>query len=161
MLLSLQIIADIYAPNIPNIYTQIPHARVIGSLNCSQFSDLRTAEFIVDSGASFTTLLPYHVVMLGINWQILPYASIQCTTATGDRVNPRLLQDVELHINKNDGKPNSEEIFILPYIHVMPPSLQEQIPRSYSLLGMDVLRNFPNWHWDFDKMCLFLSHQTP
>ena len=153
----MSIIADIYAPKIPTLYTQIPHARVIGSFQCSQFNDFRTAEFLIDSGASFTTLLPYHVIALDIDWENLANARTPCMIANGEPIYAKLLPDVELHINRNDGKPKSEEIFVLPYIHVIPVPMRQRIPVSASLLGMDVLRNFPNWHWDFDNMYLTLS----
>jgi hypothetical protein len=147
----LQIIADIYPP--------YPHAKIIGSLKCSQFSDLRTVEFLVDCGATITTLLPYNVIDLGINWEGLECAKRPCYTATGDPIYPRILSEVELHLDKNDGKPNSVEIFILPFIHVVPPlrsksqknQLQPQRQVTNSLLGKDVLAYFSNWHWDFDN----------
>jgi hypothetical protein len=152
----LQIIADIYPPN--------PHAKIIGSLKCSQFNDLRTVEFVVDSGATFTTLLPFHVTLLGIDLEILEPAPKPCYTATGTPIYPLLLPDVELHLEKNDGKRNSFEIFTLPFIHCMPtlppnPSnrLSPQRVAINSLLGMDVLSNFSNWHWDFEVGELFLN----
>ncbi len=152
----MHIVADIYPPN--------PHARIIGSLNCSQFNDLRTVEFVVDSGATFTTLLPYHVNSLGINIGILRRAPKPCYSATGDSIYPHILPNVELHLDKNDGQPRSEVIFTLPFIHCMPPlppnPLDQIAPLreiTTSLVGMDVLRHFSKWNWNFEKGELHLD----
>ncbi|HLE75909.1 MAG TPA: hypothetical protein VI864_07710 [Candidatus Bathyarchaeia archaeon] len=151
----MQIIADIYPTS--------PHAKIIGSLKCSQFSDLRTLEFVVDSGATFTTLLPYHVLSLGIDCSDLSRTTRPCYSANGDPMYPYELPKVELHLDKNDGKTNGVEIFVLPLIHCMPPPPRDpqQEPQQFritnSLLGMDVLKIFKNWIWDFENGQLHLN----
>jgi len=77
-------------------------------------------DFLIDSGASYTTLLPYDAVRLGISFNILSDFPKPCCTATGLLAFPKVLPDVELHLDRNDGNPNSEEIFVLPFIHCMP-----------------------------------------
>jgi predicted aspartyl protease len=158
------IIGDIY----PAPLNRPPnrHAEIIGSLKCPQFNALKTVVFIVDSGASFTTLLPYDVVNLGINCDELNDAEKPCYTATGEPIYPKILPDVELHLNKNNGVTGAEHIFLLDFIHcIKPPSVQDRrvlLPQqetfTLSLLGMDVLYHFTRWTYDFEECQLRLDY---
>jgi hypothetical protein len=160
----LSIIADIYhsPPKSPPNW----HAQIIGTLKCPHLSNVKTEiiTFFVDSGSSITTLLPFDVDRLGINYNALLYANCPCTTATGERVFPKILPNVELTLNTYDGNgKGKEDIFALPNIHCMKPlsQLDRAMPCevfTYSLLGMDVLHNFRKWHWDFDAGELRLSY---
>ena len=80
-----------------------------------------------------------------------------CSIADGSNVRPKMLQEVELRINKKDGKSYSEEIFVLPYILVMPIHKNKPLIKANSLLGMDVLQGYPNWRWDFINNFLYLN----
>ena len=152
------LIADIFYTKDVMTNAQIPHAKIIGSLKCRQFADLRDAEFLVDSGATKTTISPFQAAMLlTVDTDRLPTAPNHCSIADGSNVRPKMLQDVELSINKRDGKPNSEWIFTLPYILVMPIQKKKPLIKSNSLLGMDILANFPAWRWDYTNNFLYLN----
>jgi hypothetical protein len=149
-------------PVTPNIrlatlygHEPVPHGRVIGSVKCPQFNELKNVDFLIDSGSTFTTLLPYDVITLEIDWESLPLANFNCMCASGNYFRPRVLADVEIHLNNEDGVPTLEEVFKLPFINVMPPSEDQSHAEPYSLLGMDVLRNFSIWRWQFNSK-LFL-----
>ncbi len=111
-------------------------------------------------------MLPFDVDRLGIDYNALRYADDPCTTATGERVFPKILPKVELTLNSFDANGKSkEDIFVLPYVNCMKPpqALDRRLPSeifTYSLLGMDVLHNFREWHWDFDAGELRLSYNT-
>lgn len=164
MFVFLSIIADIYPS--PKTLPPNRHAQVIGTLKCPHLHNAKTENiiFFVDSGSSITTLLPFDVYKLGINYDALRYSKEACTTATGERVFPKTLPNVGLTLNTHDAKGNSkEDIFVLDYIHCMKPPapLDRTLPTevfTYSLLGMDVLHNFKDWHWDFKLGELHLSY---
>ncbi len=112
--------------------------------------------FILDTGASHTTFLPYHVLTLLIDWKKLPKAAMPCTVATGEKVYPRVLENVKITLNA-EGEPNNETSFEIRYVHLMPPFKNaEYESETYSLLGMDVLNNFPIWRWAIEKRILSL-----
>lgn len=152
------LIADIFYTKDILTNAQIPHAKIIGTLSCKQLAGLRDTEFLIDSGATKTTISPFQaVVFLSIDTDHLPTAPNVCSIANGTNIRPKMLQEVELRINKRDGKPNSEWIFVLPYILVMPVHKSKPLVKANSLLGMDVLRNFPYWQWDFANNFLYLN----
>lgn len=133
----------------------VHHASLIGSLKLSPFdSALYKVRFLVDCGASRTTLSPYHVLALGIDWMSLPKSRYGCTLADGSVIYPKMLANVELHLSNQGG----ELIFQLPYINAMPPPKSRVIEQTSSLLGMDVLCNFTEWRWDFANGLLCLKH---
>lgn len=152
------LVADIYYTKDILTNAQVPHAKIIGSIRCKQFGDLRDAEFLIDSGATKTTISPFQAaVFLAVDTDHLPTAPNTCSIADGSNVRPKMIQDVELRINKRDGKPNSEEIFALPYVLVMPVHKSKPLIKASSLLGMDILSNFPTWQWDFVNGFLYLN----
>jgi predicted aspartyl protease len=163
VLLFLSIIADIY----PSSRKTSPnyHAQIIGTMKCHHLGNIQKEfiTFFVDSGSSITTLLPFDVDRLGIDYESLDYADSPCTTATGERIFPKILPEVELTLTTYDGAGKKEDVFLLPTINCMKPSkeLDKSLPVevfTYSLLGMDVLHNFKDWHWDFDKGELHLKY---
>lgn len=146
-------------PNV--VYTSIaghdpvPQARIIGSIECPRLEGIRNVNFLIDSGSCFTTLLSYDVVTLGIDWKSLPIATFMCRGANGVCFRPRILPDVKIHLTSNVGVPIPEVVFELPFINVVEPlkNLRDD-PDPYSVLGMDVLCNFPIWRWQSDKLFL-------
>jgi hypothetical protein len=136
----------------------VHHASLIGSLKLSPFDKgLQEVRFLVDCGASRTTLSPYHVLALGIDWMRLPKSRYGCTLADGSVIYPKMLANVEIHVSKRDGKSGGELVFQLPYINAMPPPKSRVIEQTSSLLGMDVLCNFVDWRWDFANCLLHLK----
>lgn len=158
MLPFLTLIADIDEPiGEKTIFTKIPFGKIIATIQSKRFREPQTFEFLIDSGTSFTTLLPYHVLSSEINCDYLPTASKPCFVANGQPIYPKLLYDVNISINSYFQGKRGEENFVLPFIHLMPPNTQQVLPRTLSLLGMDVLRNFSSWHWDYRTYQLFLN----
>ena len=103
MLFYLGLIADIYYTKDILTNAQVPHAKIIGSIRCRQFHDLRDTEFLIDSGATKTTISPFQAAMfLTIDTDHLPTSPNNCSIADGSNVRPKMLQDVELSINKRD-----------------------------------------------------------
>jgi predicted aspartyl protease len=150
----LPVIPSIYPTNVEN-HDPVPHARITGTINCPQFIEPRNVNFLIDSGACFTTLLPYDVVTLEIDWKRLDEANFDCRCANGDCFRPRILPNVEIRLNNEDGVPTKEEIFNLPFINVIPPpKVLKYEPDPFSLLGMDVLNRFRIWRWQPDKLFL-------
>jgi hypothetical protein len=154
----LSLIADIVSVVDPISNVEIKHATIIGSLKLDPFNnDLQEVKFLIDSGASRTTLSPYDVLALGIDWDHLPNSPFGCIIANGNKIFPKMLSNVEIHINRRDGKPRSEEVFELTYIHVMPIPKGKQIQKTSSILGMDILVNFATWQWDYTNNFLYLN----
>jgi hypothetical protein len=132
----------------------VHHASLIGSLKLRPFDkELHEVRFLVDCGASRTTLSSYHVLALGLDWERLPESRYGCTLADGSVIFPKMIVNVEIHVSKQGG----ELIFQLPYINAMPPPKTKIIEQTASLLGMDVLSNFRDWRWDFANGILCLK----
>lgn len=150
--------ADITSFFDPLSNIEIKHAYIIGSIKYDPFAeDLHEVKFLIDSGASRTTLSPYDVLALNIDWKRLHNSPFGCTIADGSKVYPKMLPNVEIHINRRDGKPHSESVFELAFIHVMPIPKGKPMEKSSSILGMDVLNNFSGWQWDYANKFLYLN----
>jgi len=136
-------------------------ANIVGYLGCSQFHGLKPVNFIVDTGATITTILPFDTLKLGIQCNGLKKAQMPCVTAKGE-IYPYMLSDVQVHLRCNDGKKDSFEIFPLSSIHCMSSKVKKKdsqiLTFPYSLLGMDILCYFRNWHWDFNDGTLKLDY---
>lgn len=137
-------------------------AIILGYLTCPYFSGLKPINFIVDSGANITTILPLDVLTLKIDCSRLKKAKTPCTTAKGE-IYPYILPKVQVHLKCNDGKRDSFEIFSLRQIHCLDPSdFQKRdsfmVKFPFSLLGMDILGFFGHWHWNFDDGTLTLDN---
>jgi hypothetical protein len=146
----LQLIADLNENN---------HGYVLGYILCSQLKKERRVLFYLDTCSSKTTLLDIDIVRLGFDWRNLNRAT--CSTAVGEAC-PFVLQDVTLRLEILN---NGEKIlypFPLEFIHLLPPDdpttiVPVQYVFAYSLLGMDVLKNFKTWKFEYQDKKLILE----
>lgn len=99
--------------------------------------------FLLDTGCSVTTLLPFDVNRFNLPWRrLIQDGPVQ--TGQG-HIQPRQLSDVTIRVRGETGLFNLEKVWIsqhFPYIHIMDPTFQCD---PYSLLGMDFLLNFNKW----------------
>lgn len=139
-------------------------AIVSGSLSCPQFIGFKPTHFIVDSGSVTTTILPLDVVKLGIDCRKLEKGPRPLTTAKGE-IFPYILPSVQLNLECNDGRAEALDMFPLERIHCIKPRASQKSDPSllfrhtFSLLGMDVLKYFKKWTWDFENKTLTLDYE--
>lgn len=117
---------------------------------------------LIDTGASCSCLLKDHVHYFKIPYQTLPDADSPITTASG-RTIPKLLPNVDLILPVRTDPPYTE-ITLLGFhfdeFQILPPK-RRYVPRPrhrvVSILGMDVLRIFKQWTWDWNEQQLILD----
>jgi hypothetical protein len=143
-------------------------------------------KFYIDIGATFTTLLDYDVSRLGINWRrlnrtaecigaserstpyVLPDVIIQLPTENNYQVSLEQYPLDEVYLI-----PPRALLFRFPFILLGSDRIHrfnewwlnkplKMIPLTtfncrFSLLGMDILKQFPNWYWDFVNKKLVLE----
>lgn len=121
---------------------------------------LTPISLLIDTGATYTSLLPGDVIRLGIPYEKLKASRSRLAIAIGE-VQPLLLNDVNLYVTVLEG--GVEQFLALNFetIRVIPPMKGYAIPASgaYSLLGMDVLKHFSRWRFEGDR--LFLDSEQP
>lgn len=134
------------------------HAFIIGSITCCQFREPKQIRFLVDTGASLTTILSYDTLRLGIDCTKLNVSEGSFNTANGKR-RAFSLTDVEINLNTNDGNSQQSTIILsLRAIPCFPPpiTIDESVvaEETYSILGMDVLFLFKKWQYTDNTLIL-------
>jgi len=132
-------------------------ARVNAFIRTPSNHTLTPITFLIDTGASYTCLLPSDVIRLGIPYAELKSSPSLLTTAIGE-VRPRLLDRVNIYLTVIEG--GTEQFLALNFknMRVIPPIEGRTTPAggtAYSLMGMDVLKHFPRW--SFEGEWLFLD----
>ena len=150
------VIANINSTVIGNHRPAI-QARIMGSIESPQLDEVKTLFFLIDSGAVYTTIMPFDVHTLGIDWENLPLADFNCKGASGESFRPRLLKNVKIHLNEEKITGTIDKSIELPSINIeeVPDKLTYD-PDPFSILGMDVLSMFQIWRWQFRSGKLFL-----
>ena len=98
-----------------------------------------TVEFLVDTGASRTTICDKDAVRLGINFEKLEQLR-EGMLGIGGLVDAYLLKSVKLTFRREDGKTHVEH---LDKIYVLKHAvLDERIMRIPSILGRDLLNKY-------------------
>lgn len=117
---------------------------------------------VLDTGASCSCLLRDHVRQFGIPFNKLNDAPWSSNTVSG-KVTSKLLPRVDLYLPVLTG-PDLSHNQMLPfhfdYFEIIPPKRcrpGRPSHRVVSLLGMDVLRYFKNWEWDWDQFKVYLD----
>ena len=138
------------------------HPYVTGYLLCSQYKGFKHARFYLDTGCTCTTILDVDAVKLGLDWSCLTKSIHPSMTASGG-VNPFELPNVIIGLQTFDdqGKRTLKQ-FPLRVLHIIPPDdptaiVPVQYSFSYSLLGIDVLKRFNHWYWDYKKKKVILE----
>lgn len=104
----------------------------------------RAITFLVDTGASYTTILDKDAKRLNINYRDLePQAEDDWARGIGGPVETYIMREVQLKFLSEDRRRVLWER-TLPQVHVLthPKERYEQIREMPSLLGMDFLRDF-------------------
>jgi len=104
----------------------------------------KAINFLVDTGASYTTILDKDAKRLGIDYRDLePKTKEDWARGVGGAVETYIMRDVQLKFLSDDRR---EVLFerTLPQVHVLkhPKEMYEQVREMPSLLGMDFLRDF-------------------
>jgi hypothetical protein len=150
------------------IYVELNENRqalILGYLMCPEFDEPKKVRFLVDTGASTTTILPVDVFKLGIECNALVRSSRPCTTANGAAAYPFQLPSAVVYLPRNDESGDFDEI-PLPFVLCMPfPPLpnkhtmnQPPYP-TFSVLGMDVLKRYKYWVFT-DKYLMLKENMT-
>lgn len=133
------------------------HAFIVGSITCSQFTEPKPIRFLVDTGASLSTILSYDALRLGIDCFKLESLGCSFGTANGRRFAYRL-KDAEITLITNDGLNGGTVTFSLQGMPCLPPpsTIDESMvaEEPYSLLGMDVLFLFKRWTYTDNTLIL-------
>ena len=134
-------------------------AYLMGYIACSQLSGARPVRFYIDTGSTITTLLGIDIVKLGLKWSTLRLT--RCDTAIGP-AEPYILPSVTILLKQ--WKDHEQELiaYNLKSINLLPPDDPTKVfPVEYdfafSLLGMDVLKNFNVWTWKHSEKQLLLE----
>ena len=135
------------------------HASVLGLISCSQLKEEQYVRFLLDTCSTITALLDIEVVKLGLVWKNLK--KTKCDTATGSTwafVMPKVKLRLEIF---NNGKKKLYP-FSLKAVNLLPPDdpttiFPVQYVFAYSLLGMDILKNFRTWTFEYEDKKLILE----
>lgn len=144
---------------VATIDDETSQASLIGYLSCDQFSTPRPVRFYIDSGSTITTLLSIDVVRLNLKWSHLKQTN--CDTAIGP-AEPFVLPSAKVILKTIDNQTEQLKPFPLGAINLLPPDdpcevYPVQYEFAFSLLGMDVLKEFKTWKWDWRKKQLLLK----
>jgi len=111
-------------------------AYVVAVLECEALRIRDTVEFLVDTGASRTTICDKDVVRLGIDFNMLERLS-EGMLGIGGLVDTYVLENVKLTFRREDEEShveNFDRIYVLKHA-----VLDERIMRIPSILGRDML----------------------
>ncbi len=152
------LIADIVTLQDELTNSVFTYATIAGSISHpKEIRKQQVIPFIVDSGATTTTLAPYYTKAIGIDWEELPQAQSPCTIANGRKFYARVLDYPKIKFNVKDEDKKKQETFSPQRILVVPYSKKKKkIKPTPNLLGMDILSNFSNWEWNHANGKLYL-----
>lgn len=114
-------------------------AYVVAVLESKLLSLRETVEFLVDTGASRTTICDKDAIKLGIDFSMLEKLS-EGMLGIGGVVNTYVLKDIKLVFRREDGRSHAESferIYVLKHT-----ILNEKIMRLPSILGRDMLNKY-------------------
>ena len=140
---------DRYTPPAPSIYARIEAKDIHGTPSLA---------FLIDTGASVTTILDSDLVKLGLDWNGLPKAP-RPLGGIGGTVETRLLESSRLLLKTGSG----EDVAERPTVHVAKHDLsrldtrgKELVAQLPSLLGRDVLERY-RFVYDRSRRQVFLE----
>jgi len=116
------------------------HVFVDGTIYHPSFNnEFYNFHFLIDTGASTTTVLPGDAKKMGINFSELPKRKKE-TRGIGKPVRPRFVKMAVIGFQSVD---HSQQILLpLNELNILEPDDEEVDQFTYSLLGMDMIKRF-------------------
>ncbi len=141
---------------------KLKQARVEGYIRWAPKWDNHPITFLVDTGASNSCILPDDVAKLGVESDALQVVTKTIVTANGP-VNLRVIPNAEIVLPVYVGLLDNKKAYLsfpMEHLPVLPPQQNfTPLPKElvFSILGMDVLSNFPKWI--FGKEQLYMENE--
>lgn len=109
---------------------------------CDEQSIKKPIEFLIDTGASKTTILDNDAIRLNIDYSKLKRLE-EGTTGIGGTVDAYIIPNVRLMFRIREGvhKEKFEQIFVIKHI-IKDKEMEERIRKIPSLLGRDFLNKY-------------------
>ena len=111
---------------------------------CDQLKQPIFLKFIIDTGATTSTILDGHCEILGLNCQQL---STSTAVVVGSKIQVSILPDIAFGFIDTQKKLHWEQ---LDSVTVIEPTVDSPKP-SFSIIGMDVLQRFDKLVYDFQR----------
>lgn len=111
---------------------------------CGQHKEPEFMNFLIDTGATTSTILEGHCEMLGLNCQQL---STYTAEVVGGEIQVSVLPDIEFGFIDTRERLHVE---LFDSIAVIEPTVVRPRP-GYSIIGMDVLQRFDKLVYDFRR----------
>jgi hypothetical protein len=141
---------------------KLKQARVEGYIRYPPNWENHPITFLVDTGASNSCILPDDVAKLGVDSDTLQTVTKTIVTANGP-VNLRVIQNAEIVLPVYVGLLDNKKAYLsfpMDNLAVLPPGPNfRALPPElvFSILGMDILSNFPKWI--FGKEQLYMENE--
>ncbi len=141
---------------------KLKQARVEGYIRYPPKWENHPITFLVDTGASNSCILPDDVAKLGVDSDTLQTVTKTIVTANGP-VNLKVIQNAEIVLPVYVGLLDNKKAYLsfpMDNLAVLPPgpSFKALPPELvFSILGMDILGNFPKWI--FGKEQLYMENE--
>jgi len=140
---------------------KLKQARVEGYIRYPPNWENHPITFLVDPGASNSCILPDDVAKLGVDSATLQTVTKTIVTANGP-VNLKVIQNAEIVLPVYMGLLDNKKAYLsfpMDNLAVLPPGPNfRALPSElvFSILGMDILSNFPKWI--FGKKQLYMEN---
>jgi len=141
---------------------KLKQARVEGYIRYPPNWENHPITFLVDTGASNSCILPDDAAKLDVNSTTLQTVTKTIVTANGP-VNLKVIQNAEIVLPVYVGLLDNRKAYLsfpMDNLAVLPPGPNfKPLPRElvFSILGMDILSNFPKWI--FGKEQLYMENE--
>ena len=140
------------------VIDQLHQARIYGYITIPPNYISHPVTFLIDTGASATCLLPDDVRRLGIDHSRLTSGKKAIVTATGP-VDLKTLPEAIVSLPCKAGLFNRLSKVSIPFenLPIIPPKPdQRPLPEDlvFSILGMDILSNFPKWKFNKSELTM-------
>ena len=138
---------------------KLKQARVEGYIKYPPNYDSHPITFLVDTGCSNSCILPDDILKLDVDHSTLPTVTKTIVTANGP-VNLKVIPNAEVVLPVYVGLLDNKKAYLsfpMEHLAVLPPGPNYQpLPKElvFSLLGMDVLCNFPRWSFGKERLVM-------
>ncbi len=140
------------------VIDQLHQARIYGFVAIPPDYFHNPVTFLIDTGASATCLLPDDVRRLRIDHSKLASGKKAIVTATGP-VDLKTLPEAIVSLPCRTGLLNRPGKMSIPFenLPIIPPTpSQRALPDElvFSIIGMDILSNFPRWKFNKNELTM-------